>query len=70
MFQINAELKKLLVASLGDDMHHNVEMLVRQRTQLSSEVDGYCQKIHDNQENLDKMSIMADMWRSKYIASR
>jgi len=27
--QVNADLKKLLVASIGDDLHHKVDALVR-----------------------------------------
>jgi len=33
---VNADLKKLLVASIGDDLHHKVDALVRYYAALSS----------------------------------
>ncbi|XP_064638876.1 golgin-45-like [Lineus longissimus] len=69
-FQVNTELKKLLVASVGEDIQHRVERLVRERAQLANEIGDYCKRIHDDHENIDSVSIQADMWRSKYIASR
>lgn len=68
--KVNMDLKKLLVASMGDDLHHKVDSLVRTRAQLASEIGGYAEKIHEDCETLDMLSIQADMWRSKYTASR
>jgi len=33
--QVNADLKKLLVASIGDDLHHKVDALVRYKATKS-----------------------------------
>lgn len=68
--QVNCELKKLLVASVGDDLHHRVERLTRDRALLSMEVGDYSRKLSEDYEHLDKISIQADMWRSKFLASR
>lgn len=68
--QVNGELKKLLVASVGEDLHHRVERLTRDRALLSMEVGDYSRKVSEDYEHLDKISIQADMWRSKYLASR
>lgn len=34
------------------------------------EIGDYNKKITDDYEHLDKISIQADMWRSKFLASR
>lgn len=68
--QVNCELKKLLVASVGEDLHHRVERLTRDKAILSMEVGDYTKKLTEDYEHLDKISIQADMWRSKYLASR
>ncbi|KAL4220182.1 DASH complex subunit Hsk3 like [Mactra antiquata] len=68
--QVNQELKKLLVASVGEDVQHRVERLTRDKALLSLEIGDYSKKICDDYEHLDKISIQADMWRSKYLACR
>lgn len=68
--QVNQELKKLLVASVGDDLQHRVERLTRDKALLSQEIGDYSKKMCEDYEYLDKISIQADMWRSKYLACR
>ncbi|KAL5004507.1 hypothetical protein ScPMuIL_017963 [Solemya velum] len=68
--QVNAELKKLLVASVGEDLEHRVENLARDRAELTKEVGGYMQRMTEGYEHIDQVSIQADMWRSKFLASR
>ncbi|XP_052215710.1 golgin-45-like isoform X2 [Dreissena polymorpha] len=68
--QVNQELKKLLVASVGEDLQHRVERLTRDKALLSQEVGDYSKRLCDDYEHLDKISIQADMWRSKYLACR
>ncbi|GAB1607361.1 golgin-45-like isoform X1 [Argonauta hians] len=68
--QVNSELKKLLVASVGEDLHYRVEKLLRDKAQLSLEVGGFTKKVSEDYENLDRLSIQADIWRSKFMASR
>uniref|UniRef100_A0A0B6ZXQ2 Golgin-45 n=1 Tax=Arion vulgaris TaxID=1028688 RepID=A0A0B6ZXQ2_9EUPU len=68
--QVNSELKRLLIASVGDDLSQRVERLCRDRAQLSLDLGGFNKKMSEEYENLDKVSIQADMWRSKYLASR
>ncbi|KAL3848090.1 hypothetical protein ACJMK2_018969 [Sinanodonta woodiana] len=68
--QVNSELKKLLVASLGEDLQNRVERLARDKAELSLEVGGFGKRLLEDYENFDKISIQADMWRSKYLASR
>ncbi|OWF55445.1 golgin-45-like [Mizuhopecten yessoensis] len=69
-FQVNSELKKLLVASVGDDLQFRVENLARDRAQLSTEIGTFAKRRTEDYEHIDKVSIQADMWRSKFLASR
>ncbi|XP_033760260.1 golgin-45-like [Pecten maximus] len=69
-FQVNSELKKLLVASVGDDLQFRVENLARDRAQLSTEIGTFAKRRTEDFEHIDKVSIQADMWRSKFLASR
>ncbi|XP_046335273.2 golgin-45-like [Haliotis rufescens] len=68
--KVNTELKKLLIASVGEDLERRVERLARDKAELSMEVGGYTRKVTEDYENLDKVSIQADMWRTKFLASR
>lgn len=68
--KVNADLKKLLVASIGDDLQHKVDALVRTKIQLANEIDDYTKKLLEDYEDLDKLTIQADIWHSKYKASR
>ncbi|XP_076453776.1 golgin-45-like [Babylonia areolata] len=68
--QVNAEIKRLLVASVGEDFERKVENLARDRAELAMELGDFTKKMTEDYENLDQISIQADMWRSKYLASR
>lgn len=68
--KINDDLKRLLVASVGDDLQHSVEALVRTRAQLDVDMVGYHNKLFKEEEEVDKLSIQADMWYSKYMATK
>jgi len=68
--KVNADLKKLLVASIGDDLHYKVDALVRTKVQLANEIGDYTRKLVEDYEDLDKITIQADLWHSKYQACR
>ena len=42
----------------------------RTKIQLANEIDDYTKKLVEDYEDLDKMSIQADIWHSKFKASR
>lgn len=42
----------------------------RDKAQLSKELGHFSKKHSEDYEHLDKISIQADMWRSKFLASR
>lgn len=70
MFQVNRELKKLLVASVGDDLQYHFERLSREKNQLILENEALGRSLAHTAEQLERMSIQCDVWRSKFLASR
>lgn len=70
MSQVNRELKKLLVASVGDDLQYHFERLAREKNQLILENEALGRGLAHTMEQLERMSIQCDVWRSKFLASR
>lgn len=68
--EVNRELKKLLVASVGDDLQYHFERLSREKNQLILENEALGQNTAQLSEQLERMSIQCDVWRSKFLASR
>lgn len=68
--EINKELKRLLVASVGEELQSRFDQLVSERASLSFELDKSVQRLTEDKEELECMSIQCDVWRSKFIASR
>ncbi|AWP01421.1 Hypothetical protein SMAX5B_012611 [Scophthalmus maximus] len=68
--EVNRELKKLLVASVGDDLQYHFERLSREKNQLILENEALGRILAHTAEQLERMSIQCDVWRSKFLASR
>ena len=68
--EVNRELKKLLVASVGDDLQYHFEHVAREKNQLILENEALGQNIAQLSEQLERMSIQCDVRRSKFLASR
>lgn len=68
--EVNRELKKLLVASVGDDLQYHFERLSREKNQLILENEALGRCLSHTTEQLERMSIQCDVWRSKFLASR
>ncbi|XP_055480679.1 golgin-45 [Psammomys obesus] len=68
--EVNRELKKLLVASVGDDPQYHFERLAREKNQLILENEALGRNTAQLSEQLERMSIQCDVWRSKFLASR
>ncbi|KAJ8255703.1 hypothetical protein COCON_G00195670 [Conger conger] len=68
--EVNRELKKLLVASVGDDLQYHFERLAREKNQLILENETLSLNLAHTTEQLERMSIQCDVWRSKFLASR
>ncbi|XP_057371209.1 golgin-45-like [Daphnia carinata] len=67
--RVNAELKRLLVASVGEDMEARVHFLTEDKVKLADDIRQYVEKIALDFEQKEKLSIEADIWRSKFLAS-
>lgn len=68
--QVNAELKKLLVASMGEDIQYKIERLVSDKERLTYEVSKNRDTISKLNEEVEQFSIKCDLWRSKFLACR
>ncbi|KAG9485599.1 hypothetical protein GDO78_008600 [Eleutherodactylus coqui] len=68
--EVNRELKKLLVASVGDDLQYHFERIAREKNQLILENEALARNRAQLSEQLERMSIQCDVWRSKFLASR
>jgi hypothetical protein len=66
----NKELKKLLVASVGDDLKSKFSRVAEEKAQLSIELDDTLQQLTKDWEEIERLAIESDLWRTKYVASR
>lgn len=67
---INRELKRLLVASMGSDLQHRLNQIAEEKATISQDLDASLQQLAENYEEIDRVSIECDVWRSKFLASR
>ncbi|KAH6938910.1 hypothetical protein HPB50_014835 [Hyalomma asiaticum] len=67
--EVNRELKKLLVASVGEDLEARVHFLSEDKAQLAADVRAYAQRLSQGREEIDRLAIHADVWRSKFLAA-
>ncbi|XP_033122182.1 golgin-45-like [Anneissia japonica] len=68
--QVNKELKKLLVASVGSDLQQQLENQTRDKTQLAQDLENTISILAKERENFERVSIQCDVWRSKFLGSR
>eukprot|EP00095_Tigriopus_kingsejongensis_P005349 maker-scaffold34_size539781-snap-gene-0.16 protein:Tk05349 transcript:maker-scaffold34_size539781-snap-gene-0.16-mRNA-1 annotation:"Golgin-45" len=67
--QVNAEVKKLLVASVGEDIEAQVDFLTQDKARLSADIHQYASKISRDFEEKEKLSVESNLWKSKFLAS-
>lgn len=67
---INRELKRLLVASIGSDLQYRLNQIAEEKATISQSLDTSLHQLAENHEEIDKLSIDCDIWRSKFLASR
>jgi len=68
--QVNRDLKKLVIASIGDDLQYRFETISSSRAQLDQEASYLLKSLGETKEELEKASIECDVWKSKFMASR
>ncbi|XP_022093708.1 golgin-45-like [Acanthaster planci] len=68
--QVNKDLKKLLVASMGADLQAQLEHLSTERAQLAQDLENTIATLAEERETLERVNIQCDVWRSKFLGSR
>ena len=68
--QVNTEVKKLLVASVGEDIEARVDYLTQDKARLAADIRQYSNKICKDFEEKEKLSVQSDLWKSKFLACR
>jgi len=68
--QVNCEVKKLLVASVGEDIEAQVDFLTQDKARLAADIRQYSSKMSRDFEEKEKLSVESDLWKSKFLASR
>lgn len=66
----NRELKRLLVASMGSDLQYRLNQIAEEKATISQNLDDSLHRLAEHHEEMDRVSIKCDIWRSKFIASR
>ncbi|XP_068224830.1 golgin-45 [Palaemon carinicauda] len=67
--QVNTELKKLLVASVGEDVQGRVQCLTEDKARMATMIRRYSEKVDKDYEEKERMGIQCDVWRSKFLGS-
>jgi len=67
--QVNDEVKKLLVASVGEDIEAKVDFLTQDKARLSADIRQFSNKISRDFEEKEKLYVQSDLWKSKFLAS-
>ncbi len=67
-FQINTEVKRLLVASVGEDIEAKVDYLTQDKARLSADIRQYASKISRDFEEKEQLSVESNLWKSKFLA--
>lgn len=67
--QVNTELKRLLVASVGEEVQGRVQCLTEDKARMASMIRHYSEKVDRDYEEKERIGIQCDVWRSKFLAS-
>ena len=66
----NKELKNLLVASVGNDLNTKFVKVAEEKAKLSVELEDTLHQLTRDWEEIERLAIESDLWRTKYVASR
>merc|ERR1719384_2626398 len=67
--KVNEEVKRLLVASVGEDIEARVDFLTQDKARLAADVLEYNNRIAVDWEKKEELGVEKDIWRSKFLAS-
>jgi hypothetical protein len=68
--QVNTEVKRLLVASVGEDVEAKVDFLTQDKARLAADIRQYATKISRDFEEMEHLSVESNLWKSKFLACR
>uniref|UniRef100_A0A8D9A6D8 Golgin-45 n=1 Tax=Cacopsylla melanoneura TaxID=428564 RepID=A0A8D9A6D8_9HEMI len=68
--QVNGELKKLLVAAVGEDIETKVNHLTEDKLHLAKALLNSAKRLNTHQEQMEWLAGQCEVWRSKFLASR
>ncbi|VDO29941.1 unnamed protein product [Onchocerca flexuosa] len=66
--QITEELKRLLVATMGDDLTCHVKSLSEDKVRLADMMTKFEAQVSHNHDKVEDLAISVDMWRCKFLA--
>ncbi|CAI2348139.1 unnamed protein product [Caenorhabditis sp. 36 PRJEB53466] len=66
--KVNSELKRLMIATLNDELQGQVEALTEDKVRLAHRVDEYMGKLMVEDEESDRLRIDRDVWKCKFLA--
>jgi len=68
--QVNTELKRMLVAAVGEDVEVKVQHLTEDKLYLARALVNNSESMTCHQEKLEFMAGQCEVWKSKFLASR
>ncbi|EFO25232.1 hypothetical protein LOAG_03254 [Loa loa] len=66
--QLTVELKRILVATMGDDLTCHVKSLSEDKVRLAHMMAKFEAQISHDHDRAEDLAILADMWRCKFLA--
>lgn len=60
----------MLVAALGEDMQLKVQYMTEDKARLGMNVLQFSEELSEKNEEIEKLSVQCDVWKSKFEASR
>lgn len=66
--QLTEELKRLLVATMGDDLTCHVQSLSEDKVRLAHTMTKFEAQLTEDHDRAQNLEISADMWRCKFLA--
>jgi len=66
--QVNTEVKRLLVASVGEDIEAKVDFLTQDKARLTADIRQFATKISRDFEEKEQLSVESNLWKSKFLA--
>ncbi|MFH4975354.1 hypothetical protein AB6A40_002063 [Gnathostoma spinigerum] len=66
--EVSAELKRLLVASMGDDVVCHLQSLSEDKVRLAHTLESFGAQLTSDRNRADDLQITSDMWKCKFLA--